>query len=374
MSLDIRDLPRIIDAGWWDTGHVQGIALDPVRRHFYFSFTTALVKTDLAGNLIGYVQGLTGHLGCIDFNEADGRVYGSIEYKHDAIGRGIMRATGRRLPKENAFYIGIFDCEKIGRPGMDAEKDGVMTAVYLPDVVADFEGTGAAGRPHRYGCSGIDGTAFGPAFGTSGGSANGSGAGSASSHLLTVAYGIYGDVGREDNDYQVLLQYDWRKFAAAARPLNQEELHRSGVAAEGKYFVFTGNTTYGIQNLEYDEYTGGWFAAVYRGKKEQYPNYPLFLIDGAAPPAEQPLRGAEPRENGKVLSLKEAGLLHEASGIRGWEFPWGQTGMLSLGNGYFYFSHNRSLPVNGGAKRVEGSEVRLYRWTGEAPAGFALVE
>ena len=362
MSLDIRDLPRIIDAGWWDTGHVQGIALDPVRRHFYFSFTTALVKTDLAGNLIGYVEGLTGHLGCIDFNEADGKVYGSIEYKHDVIGRGIMKVTGRSIANENAFYIGIFDVEKIDRCGMDAEQDGVMTAVYLPEVVADFEGTGAGGRPHRYGCSGIDGTAFGPAFGMQ----------KSSPHLLTVAYGVYGDVERDDNDYQVLLQFDWRKCAAAARPLVQEEPHHSGVQAEGKYFVFTGNTTYGIQNLEYDEFTGDWFAAVYRGRKERYPNYPLFMIDGAAAPVERELRGAG--ENGRVLSLKEAGLLHEESGVRGWDFPWGQTGMLSLGNGYFYFSHHRSLPMNGGTRRADGSEARLYRWTGEAPAGFELVE
>ena len=87
-------LPRDIDAGEWSEGHVQGIALDTERKYMYYSFTTVLVKTDLEGNLIGTVSGLTGHLGCISFNDEDGRVYGSIEYKHDVIGQNIMKRKG----------------------------------------------------------------------------------------------------------------------------------------------------------------------------------------------------------------------------------------------------------------------------------------
>ncbi len=33
------------------------------------------------GNVIGTVEGFTGHLGDLDFNTQDGRVYGSLEYK-----------------------------------------------------------------------------------------------------------------------------------------------------------------------------------------------------------------------------------------------------------------------------------------------------
>ena len=40
---------------------------------------------------------------------------------------------------------------------MDAEKDGIMTAVYLKEVLNDYTAEG-----HRYGCSGIDGTTFAP--------------------------------------------------------------------------------------------------------------------------------------------------------------------------------------------------------------------
>ena len=57
----------------------------------YFSFTTALVQTDLEGNVIGSAVGMLAHLGCIAFFDEDGCVYGSLEYKNDEIGRGIER-------------------------------------------------------------------------------------------------------------------------------------------------------------------------------------------------------------------------------------------------------------------------------------------
>ena len=122
------------------------MAIDTAREYMYFSFTTVLVKTDMQGNVIGTVTGLTGHLGDLDFNDIDGRVYGSLEYK-----------------AQNAFYIAIFDVDKITRMDMNAETDGIMTAVYLPDVVEDFTArVGKDNTQYRYGCSGIDGVAFGP--------------------------------------------------------------------------------------------------------------------------------------------------------------------------------------------------------------------
>ena len=35
------------------------------------------------GTIIGCVDGLLGHLGCIAYNRNDGRIYGSLEYKND---------------------------------------------------------------------------------------------------------------------------------------------------------------------------------------------------------------------------------------------------------------------------------------------------
>lgn len=117
-----------------------------------------------------------------------------------------------------------------------------------------------------------------------------------------VACGIYGDICRDDNDCNIIMQYDWRKFGEKAKPLCQLAPHHSEAKPDKVYFIFTGNTEWGIQNLEYDAFTGDWIAAVYRGKKEKYPNYPMFIIDGAAAPYEDYIAYGR---KGLHLSLKK---------------------------------------------------------------------
>lgn len=357
-----EQLPRTIDSGTFPAGHIQGIAVDTRRQYIYYSYTTMLVKADMQGRVVGTVTGLMGHLGCLDFNDDDGRVYGSLEYKNDAIGRGILAMEGRNDTIRDGFYVAIFDVDRITRTGMDAESDGIMTAVFIDEVLQDYTATvetAEGPRPHRFGCSGFDGIAFGPRFGRSGGR-----------HYLTVAYGIYGDTERSDNDYQVLLQYDTRRWRRYERPLSQESMHRDGPARpDGRYFVMTGNTSYGVQNLEYDEATQRWYMAVYRGSKPQYPNYDLYAVDAAARPVKELLKGM-PYMPGpeKVLPLSEAGVEHTPSGIRGWNFPYGSTGICSVGGGYFYISHNYRNAQG------QGSSIRLYRWRGDADRPFEAVE
>lgn len=356
-------LPRVIHSGAWTTGgHVQGIAVSVEKNYICFSFTTVLVKTDLAGKLIGTVEGLVGHLGCIDYNKEDGRVWGSLEFKNDAIGKGIMKTLGREgeCLAENAFYAVAFDVDKIDRVGMDAERDGIMTAVYLPDVAEDFAAAGLAGNEHRYACSGIDGTSFGPAFG----------ADRDSPSMLMIAYGVYGDVTRTDNDHQVILQYDWRTLKAYEKPLSQGAPHHSGPRADARYFFYTGNTTYGVQNLCYDPATRYWLAAVYRGKKACFPNYTMYAIDGTHTPAVGELRGME-GERGTLLVGAPVGLCDTKTGIRGFDFPWGATGIHALGDGYFYFSHEAQTDTT---PRTYSSAVFLYRYTGKASEPFVRVE
>ena len=345
--INVNALPKNIYCCLNSGSHVQGIAFDNEHKHVYISFTTRFVKADMDGNIIGTVNGITGHLGCIDFNEEDGKVYGSVEYKHDSIGKGIINRIGGSLADEDAFYIAIFDVDKIDRMDMDAEKDGVMKAVYLPDVVADYS-YDENGVKHRYGCSGIDGTAIGKI----------PGAPKESPSVLMVAYGIYSDLERKDNDCQVILQYDWRKFDQVAKPLSQLEPHHEGLPFDERYFVYTGNTTYGIQNLEHDAYTGNYFAAVYKGQKPEFPNYSLFVIDGSVAPKET--------EGGKLLSLKNEGLFDEKSGVYGYNFGYGDTGLHSIGNGYFYISHH-GHPEKG----VYLTNIKLYKYNGTDP--FELV-
>ena len=357
MQADMKKFPREIFSGYHGNCHCQGIALDPVNGYIYYSFTTLLVKTDLDGRLIGTVDGLTGHLGCIDFCEADGRVYGSLEYKNDVIGNGIRRNLGIAGNTEAAFYCAIFDVDRIDRIGMSAEKDGIMRTVYLGEVVEDFCATAHVNgeeRLHRYGCSGIDGTAFGPLCGSADGK-----------EYLHIAYGIYSETNRTDNDYQVILAFDasgwWETYA---QPLNQENLHMSGpVCCENKFFVYTGNTNFGIQNLEYDAYTGNYLAAVYCGEKPCFPNLPMYVIDGSIPP-----RASCHRITGEPiteLSLLKAGV--GEGEIFGNNFPHGSTGIYAFGNGYYYFSqpgHNE----NG-----QYTAVHLYKYTGNPQDPFEPV-
>lgn len=297
----------MIYTGCYNYGHIQGIACDG--RYLYCSFTTALIKLDMDGKLVGSVTGFLGHLGCIAMY--GGCVYGSLEYKNDKIGKSILARLGSDVTLPDAFYVVKIDVDKIVRPDMDAVADGIVTAVRLEDVCDDYK-SGA------YGCSGIDGITVG-----------GYPTGDAS---LFVAYGIYSDIDRNDNDEQVLLRLDMSGLDFY--PLSQDfAKSTNGIRASDKYFVYTGNTTYGIQNLEYDSYTNCFFAAVYRGKKEKFPNYPMFMIDLENPPVE--------KDGKKYLPLAKKHLHDEKSGVYGLDFKYGATGMISLGNGMWYFSKDK---------------------------------
>ncbi|MGW0485179.1 hypothetical protein [Nonomuraea sp. NPDC003214] len=349
-AADRPSFPAEVYGGAWQAGHVQGIAVDEKKGFMYFSFTNLLVKTDLTGKPVGSVTGFTGHLGDLDLNRQDGRVYGSLEYK-DA----------------KAFYIAIFDVDRITSLGMDAENSDVVKTVYLKEVVADysadmngdgvFDGNVADTPDHRYGCSGIDGVAFGPEFGKRHGK-----------QKLTVAYGVYSNTTRADNDHQVLLQYDvnqWRKYE---RPLTQSAPHTAGPdAPAGKYFVRTGNTRYGVQNLEFDGHSGTWLMAAYKGAKPGFPNYSLFTVDASAKPVTGPVVGQPQPEQGAILPLAPKGLHDPQSGVRGWESG-GQYGLASLDDGRFYVVKDGKIVEDGVTKQT--AHAQLHRWTAQPPNPF----
>ena len=68
----------------------------------------------------------------------------------------------------------------------------------------------------------------------------------------------------------------------------------------------------------------------------------------------------------KVVALKAAG--KQQGEIRGWDWGVGSTGMCSLGEGYFYLSHNYKIEAG------QGSIIRLYRFTGNEKQAFEPVE
>ncbi|MFH9685599.1 hypothetical protein ACH4LE_04620 [Streptomyces sp. NPDC017413] len=342
-------LPASVDGGAWSSGHLQGTAIDRRKGHMYFSFTDLLVKTDLSGRPIGSVTGFTGHLGDLDFNTGDGRVYGSLEYK-----------------AAEAFYVAIFDGARITRMNMDARTTDVVSTVHLREVVRDytadmngdgvFDGNTGDTPDHRYGCSGIDGVAFGPGLHRRGGG------------RLTVAYGIYSNTSRTDNDHQVLLQYDVRDWSRYERPLVEGAHHTSGPASpDGKFFAYTGNTTYGVQNLEYDRRSGNWLMAVYKGRKTTFPTYSLYVVDGSEPARRGEVQGQPRPESGHLLSLLPRGLHHEPSGVYGYESG-GQYGLVSLDDGRFYVAEAGT--ADSGGNTLQTGRAVLHRWTGAAPNPF----
>lgn len=347
-------LPLTQNGGTWPSSHVQGIAVDVKDGYIYYSFTNLLAKYDFNGKLIGTLVGWTGHLGDLDFNPVDGKVYGSLEYKED-----------------QAFYIAVIDVNRLDHVGIEASKTEIFRTVHLAEVVEDyvsdmdgdgkFDGNGGDTADHRYGCSGIDGVGFGPAFGHIDGP-----------RYLTVAYGIYGNTKRDDNDHQVLLQYDIGDWSKYARPLIETHPHRSGPRTlQGKYFVRTGNTTYGVQNLSYDDSLHRWFMGVYQGTKNSFPNYLLFAVDARTQPVRSDLVGVPDTdgkgwEQGQLLALADDGLKDAATGVRGWNQK-ADVGFQPVGHGLFYLS------VNSGSKGAQTSDLTLMRWTGDANNPFASV-
>ncbi len=343
--------PLTQNGGRWSSGHVQGIAVDVQGGYIYYSFTNLLAKYDFDGRLIGTLVGWTGHLGDLDFNPADGKVYGSLEYK-----------------KDQAFYIAVIDVSRLDRVGVEASTSEIFRTVYLPEVAKDyaadlngdgrFDGDIGATADHRYGCSGIDGVSFGPAFGRTEGK-----------RYLTVAYGIYGSTQRADNDHQVLLQYDVADWARYARPLTEAAPHHNGPATPAsKVFVRTGNTRYGVQNLAYDESQKRWLLGVYRGEKTIFPNYGLFAVEADAKPAMADLvgvpgPGGQGWEKALLLSLADAGLKDPATGIRGWNQK-ADVGLQPIGHGLTY------LAVNSKVDGQQTADLTLMRWTGEAGKPF----
>lgn len=356
----VQDLPKLVDVAE-GTGHVQGIAVDTARKCIYFSFTTRFVKTDWSGNVLGSIDRIQGHLGAMTLNPEDGKVYASLECKDDEIGRGIADRLDINLVDKSRFYVAIIDPDRVTEIGMDPENDPVLRTVCVKDAVRDYADsvTLADGSEvkHRFGCSGIDGITFAPAPGRKGGRM-----------LLYVAYGVYGDITRSDNDCQVILCYDPAQMEKYARTVSFGTLHESGPEKPlRKYFAFTGNTTYGVQNLCYDPFTGYTFMAVYRGKKEQYPNYSLYALDMRSRSFKGKPAGISYSPGRKhQLRLASDGLEDDSTGIRGWNFKWGSTGFFAVGDGLYYISENYRIPET----KVEGCKARLYKWTGDPMTPF----
>ncbi|MCR5132510.1 MAG: hypothetical protein K6B16_00935 [Bacteroidales bacterium] len=343
LSAVMAQTPEVYVTG--GQNHVQGIAYDSAMDRMYLSFTTSFLVTDMQGNVIASIDRIQGHLGAMTFNQADRKVYASLECKDDVIGQGLSDfAKGRSM-----FYIAIIDVDKVTEKGMDSEDNEAIRIVCVKEATRDYHvtGFGVDGREyeHLYGCSGIDGVTIAPKLGKKGGK-----------EYLYVAYGIYGDVLRDDNDYQVLLRYDMKELNKYAGTVKFGGFYDKGPKKPlDKTFIFTGNTNWGVQNLAYDKASGKMIMAVYKGKKERFANYPMYMFDISRKPAKRQLEGVG------YDASKHPVIGSSSEPVQGVGFKYGATGMCPLGNGLFYFSENGKDSETG----LQYSRVRLYRWTGD---------
>ena len=281
------------------TGHLQGICVDDKMEYMYFSYTDLLAKVDMktgevVGSIGGFGEGGYGtaggaHLGCLSYH--DGMIYGSLEYK----------TPGKK------FFVCAFDEDVITTTGMDIKdlSSGVY-GILLREPTEDFrnplndtpeaDGFAANGGVlgHAFGCSGIDGITFGTLPGDTSGKV-----------YMMVAYGVYGQGStsgwdnRYDNNYNVIQCYDpadfelgdstMRRFTYARGIDNTVDVDGGEYleAAETLY-VWTGNTDYGVQNLEYDKATGDILLYTYGATKE-WGSGSLFVVDGSVAPVEKEL-------------------------------------------------------------------------------------
>jgi len=354
----MQQLPKEIFTGYWGNNHCQGIAVDQKKGFVYVSFTTLLLKLDLKGNILGSVDGLVGHLGCITLNREDGKLYGSLEFKNDIIGRNVRKRLGVEHEHPDVFYIAIFDVDKIDRMDMSAEKDGILRTVCLPDVGRLYqEKVTVDGKKydHRYGVTGIDGCDFGTIPGSKDGK-----------RYLMVCSGTASDVERPDNDYQMIAAYDTASWwDTVAKPLNQHAMHTCGPELpDHRFFLFTGNTRWGIQNFVFHPETCDYYATVYRGSKPQYPNYDMFVIDGAVAPVDAP-HNVLP-ETLSMLTLKHVG--QAQNGISGYYFRYGAMGMEPMGGDLFYMAEG------GSNENGNFATIRLYHKTNDPAKPFVPAE
>ncbi len=338
--------------------HVQGIAVDKKNDYIYYSFTDKIIKTDSVGNIIGSISGFVGHIGCIAFNENDGKIYASLEYKHDVIGQEIIENSDGATDFDDGFYIAVFDVGEIVEGNYDiSDYPDMIKTVYLSEVLSDYKGFGqnknGEKTAHKYGCSGIDGLCIAPLPGEN-----------KEDLYLYVAYGIYSDTNRDDNDHQIILCYNIKSFVGYARNFSQNSMHHSGPQSyDYKFFVYTGNTSYGVQNMSYDKNSAIILMSVYPGSKDNFDNYGTFAIDLTKKPEKAVVKGTD--ENGLFLSLKKRPL-SDGTFADGWHSELGQCGMCFLDDGYYYL--NRSIRNDG----FYSAETILYKF--DFINGFVPVE
>ena len=336
-------LPLSLASGSWDVRHCQGIAVDKQKGYIYYSYTHTFVKCDFAGNVMGTIININGHLGDICFNEEDGKIYASL-----------------LPPGKKALYVAIIDVDNLEEINLDAVGCGLVRTVHIHEIWNDRKTLVKFDNmeyTQKYGISGLDGVCFGPSFNTGEG------------NYLTIGCGMSTNTQRKDNDYQVLLQYDveawWNVYA---KPLSRTEYHHSGpYTHNGKFFVYTGRTTSGIQTMTYFDEMNVWLLFVYKTRKDNFNKYTLFVVDGDIKPYKAELIGQPEPDEQYVLTLYPDGDFDKKNNIYGWYANQGNKGIEYMGGGLFYIVHPFKTWYE-----TQTAVAYLYVWDPEKESPFSL--
>jgi RNA polymerase sigma factor (sigma-70 family) len=215
-----------------------------------------------------------------------------------------------------------------------------------------FKGDVVASPDHRYDCSGIDGVSSARRSATDG------------KRYLTVAYGVYGNTKRTDNDHQVLLQYDITDWGRYASPLTEAAPHHNGPAtprASTSCAPATRATACRTWPMTRPSSAGSWAST--RARSRPSPTTCCSPSRRAPSPCWATCRRAGSRRQGlgagELMALADDGLKDAATGVRGWNQK-ADVGFQPVGHGLFYVSANAKI------EGKQTADLTLMRWTGDA--------
>ncbi len=359
-----------VDTGIYQSKHVQGVAADG-NGHVYFSFTDSLIKTDMDGNVVGSVTGISGTLHLGDISYYDGKIYGSL-----------MTQTSDKENVDAGPYIAIFDATQITTTGIDAMNGSVMQTVSLQKLLASFIDKGTEYDPTtddeyagkytggKYGIyQGLDSVTVGPKFGEVDGE-----------YYLTAvlpAPDVQDNVLREDNRHLVMMQFDLDTLATYAQATDMVTHTVGPDSYDSLYYYHTG--VYGqVQVVTYDDYTQSYMIGTYSEKSHSIDtHYTFYMLDASKAAVEGELQGVDydgdgNLDKGMLVDDKGYGTYDNVADMYGMTVGC-STGITAMGDGYYYLctSTNKPTEHNG----LYNGKVTLFRWDeGRTNTGYPFVK
>lgn len=202
--------------------HMQGFSSG--NGYMYWSFTDSLVKTTMGGTMKSQVEIFGGHLGDCDYH--DGKIYAS--YLQNSL-------SGHAWEDWSGFKIYVFDANDLK----------TLDVINL-DICDKYKSITCTPGDTR-GFQGVDGVTFAP---------DPRGGGEVK---MLVACALYTG---EKYSNQIILQ-----FTPDGR-------------YETEYHIPTGNTVFGIQNLDYDADANEFWFSTYGGSEPYMPRETLYCVSG----------------------------------------------------------------------------------------------